>query len=93
MDGRYRNFPIVLFVMPAILLTLNKLFAFKPVKIDWFFHGLIGVAAVQLAFLSFSYELDNDMAALWVVISFCLAFACWPSIYTTSWLHLKLFKK
>lgn len=91
MDGRYRNFPIVLFIWPATLLFVNNLFEFKPIKVRWPFVGFVGVAAVLLALLCFSYEPDNNMAALWIVISLYLAFSNWPEKLTLRFFNLKLF--
>lgn len=91
MDGRYRNFPIVLFVWPTTLLFVNNLFGFKPIRTRQTFYGLIAVAAVLLALLCFSYEPNNDMAAVWVLICFCIAFANWPEKLTKH-LNLRLFK-
>lgn len=76
-DGRYRNFPNHLFLLPAIALALHTWLTKYPVKFGKWRLIMIAVSFVY-AILVISAEPDNISAGLWAGIAALLSLASWP---------------
>lgn len=77
-DGRYRDFPISLYALPAIQLSLG-LYLLKhqvqpAIKIYCLLHALLIISAVYCLYL----EPQNLLAIVWLCINGMIAFATWP---------------
>jgi len=77
-DGRYRDFPIALFVLPAFVMAGNLQLRPRMTFINWIAYAIPAALGVMFAVLCFEKELNNHAALLWMVLSGLLAFASWP---------------
>lgn len=76
-DGRYRNFPNSLFILPALLLCLHTWLIRPPLQFGkWRFIPI--AISVIYAILVISMEPDNVSALLWAGIVGLLVLANWP---------------
>ncbi len=85
-DGRYRDFPTIIFALPAIIMTISC-FARPPARYwHWVIYAVPAALAVMYAALCFAAEVENIAALVWLGISILLAIASWPnqSIETTT---------
>lgn len=91
-DGRYRDFPVLLFALPALLLIIEG-FTIKVFTKDKADRGrVVGLwrllvmelclVAVVLAAICFAREIGNQTAVIWLGISLLLAIASWPQRQT-----------
>ncbi len=77
-DGRYRDFPNLLFLLPAIVLAAGLLVKpFAPI-FSLRLHETLSILTGVLALLCVMVEPTNFAAILWLAISLLLAFASWP---------------
>jgi exo-beta-1,3-glucanase (GH17 family) len=77
-DGRYRDFPILLFALPALLLSSDGA---ARIRIDSSWRALpmlLSLVVVMLAIICIVKELGNHTATIWLVISVLLAVSSWP---------------
>jgi len=77
-DGRYRDFPIVIFAFPIIVMTIGYLAKQRATHWRWLINGLPAALTVMFAALCFAEELENNAALVWLGLSILLAIANWP---------------
>jgi exo-beta-1,3-glucanase (GH17 family) len=77
-DGRYRDFPILLFALPAIVMLVNMQLRPRVSIVHWIIYGVPAALSVMFAALCFEKELTNNAALLWLVLSILLALSNWP---------------
>lgn len=89
-DGRYRDFAVSLYALPAIQLSLGLYLLrqrIRPkIKIYYVLHALLIVSAVYCLYL----EPKNLLAVLWLAINIMLATSAWPRSFSAS---LNFFRK
>lgn len=77
-DGRYRDFPILLFVMPVLTMIFD-LARPKDNTINWFMQGLPAALAVMFAVLCYVTEPTSMAATNWLLLCIAIAYVNWPS--------------
>ena len=82
-DGRYRDFPLVIYALPALQLSLGTWLAGIKIRANWNIVYLIFIyacAAVALVTASIAVwrESNNLAAILWLSLSILLTSAFWP---------------
>ncbi len=77
-DGRYRDYPILLFVMPLLTMIFD-LARPKDKTINWLMQGLPAALAVMFAVLCYVNEPTNMAATNWLLLCIALAYVNWPS--------------
>ncbi len=77
-DGRYRDFPIVIFALPAIVMTIGFFGRQHATNWRWLVYGLPAALTVMFAALCFAEEPENNAALTWLCLSILLAMANWP---------------
>lgn len=77
-DGRYRDFPVVIYALPALQLSLGIWLAGINIKPAWWPYYLLSSAAIGSSIACLWIEPDNVRAIIWVGIAILLAFASWP---------------
>lgn len=77
-DGRYRDFPIVVFMLPALVMTIGCFARQHASNLRWFVYGLPSALTVMFAALCFAKEPENKAALVWLVLATLLAIANWP---------------
>lgn len=77
-DGRYLDFPISLYALPAIQLSLGLSLLHSGIrpklKMYYFFSIFLMVSAAYCLYL----EPDNSSAMIWLIISIMIATGTWP---------------
>lgn len=76
-DGRYRNFPNSLFLLPAFSLALYAWLTSQPLSIGGWRIPFVAISALY-AVLVLGLEHDNQSALVWAVIAVLIALANWP---------------
>lgn len=76
-DGRYRDFPIVLFALPVLLMLMDKEKP-KQTLLNWLGIALPVSLAVMFAVLCYIKESNNSAAISWLGLTLLLAFTSWP---------------
>ena len=77
-DWRYRDFPLVIYALPAIQLGLGcRLLAVATHGRARFYYVLAALAVIT-ALVSVAIEPDNLHIWLWAVLTALLAYASWP---------------
>lgn len=82
-DGRYRDFPILLFVMPVLTLTFD-LVRPKDKTINWLMQALPAALVVMFAVLCYIKEPTNMAAASWLLLCIALAYVNWPDQFLST---------
>ncbi|MFZ9642608.1 MAG: beta (1-6) glucan synthase [Candidatus Methylopumilus sp.] len=83
-DGRYRDFAIALYALPALQLSLG-LFIFKQsIKPTFSAYRWLGILLVVSAMVCLYKEPSNHLAMIWLVISTLIAWANWPAKRSTT---------
>lgn len=77
-DGRYRDFPLVLYALPILQLSLGLWFARSRIRTHWRYFYLSNVIGVAAAGACAAIEPNNIHALLWMGLVLLLAFATWP---------------
>ena len=77
-DGRYRDFPIVIFALPAIVMVIGFLGRQYATGWRWLIYGLPAALTVMFAALCFAGEPENNAALIWLGLSILLGMANWP---------------
>jgi exo-beta-1,3-glucanase (GH17 family) len=77
-DGRYRDFPILLFVLP-VLIMMFELEKPKTTMINCLVQALPAALVLMFAVLCYAKEVTNNAAATWLLLSALLAYVNWPS--------------
>lgn len=77
-DGRYRDYPNLIFILPAIIFGLNLLLSqTNPKRQKWLSYALC-MSLLILALLCLLQESNNRAAIAWFVINCLMAVANWP---------------
>lgn len=79
-DGRYRDFPNLLFILPAATLLIYR--ACGLGKIQNFAYLVLSIFAAVLAWMCLQLEPNNISAMFWLVIQSLLVFASIPKKYS-----------
>ncbi len=77
-DGRYRDFPMMLFAIPALVMALDLRFRPTASVLHWVVYAIPAALSVMFAALCVEKELNNHSAILWFMLSVLLAAATWP---------------
>lgn len=77
-DGRYRDFPIILFALPVLQMATSGYVRQYATNQRWLTHALPSVLAVMFALLIIEKEVENNAACIWLGLSILMAFANWP---------------
>lgn len=77
-DGRYRDFPLVIYVLPVLQLSIGVWLASINLRSAWWIYYLLNLATLGTAIACAWAEPDNLRALLWVGLTILLAFASWP---------------
>ena len=75
-DGRYRDFPNLLFILPAAVLLIYRACGLSTIQN--FAYLVLSIFAAVLAWLCLQLEPNNISAMFWLVIQGLLVFACVP---------------
>ncbi len=82
-DGRYRDFPILLFAMPVLIMIFDALRP-KQDTIHWLSQALPGALVVMFAVLCYTKDASNNAAASWLLLCVLLAYVNWPSQFLST---------
>ena len=77
-DWRYRDFALVLYVLPAIQLALGCRLLGVTTRSHARIYYALGALAVLTALVSVAIEPDNLHIWLWAALTVLLAYASWP---------------
>lgn len=77
-DGRYRDFPLALYALPALQLSLGLPLAGIKTRTTWRPYYLLSLIVVATALACAWLEPNNLHALLWVGLTLLLATATWP---------------
>jgi exo-beta-1,3-glucanase (GH17 family) len=77
-DWRYRDFPLVLYALPAIQLALGCRLLGVPTRGHARIYYALGAIAMVTAVVSVAIEPNNLHIWLWAVLTVLLAYASWP---------------
>lgn len=78
MDGRYRDFPISLFLFPALALSIS-LFLLRPereTKLN--VHHMLNILMIGMAIYCIYLESANPFSYIWLAVNGLLALSVWP---------------
>ncbi|HEY8117774.1 MAG TPA: beta-1,6-glucan synthase [Methylophilaceae bacterium] len=83
-DGRYRDFPLVIYALPALQLSLGAWLTGIQIRTGWniiysIFIYVCGAVALVTAAIAVWREPNNLAAILWLGLSILLASALWPN--------------
>lgn len=78
LDGRYRDFPVILYALPTLQLTVGLWLAQTGVRTGWLGFYVINTIAVLAAIACAVIELGNMHALLWASLIILLSCATWP---------------
>jgi exo-beta-1,3-glucanase (GH17 family) len=86
LDGRYRDFPIVLFTLPVLQMVASGFERKHATSLRWFTYGVPSALTVMFAVLIYEKEMENNAALIWLGLSVLLAILHWPrqQLKTTS---------
>ena len=77
-DGRYRDFPLVLYALPVLQLSIGMSLAGRDTRTAWRpFYVINGIAVVSVI-ACIVLEPINLSAWLWAALTVLLTFASWP---------------
>lgn len=79
-DGRYRDFPLSLFALPALQLSLGARLSGLQTRPTWRIYYVVIMAAVILSIACIWLEPVNHSAWIWLGIIALLALAAWPKV-------------
>jgi len=77
-DGRYRDFPVLLFALPVLVMVVGPAKQLNVSVSNYFICFMPAVLSVMFAALCLAKEPVNHAAQLWLMISIGLAIASWP---------------
>jgi exo-beta-1,3-glucanase (GH17 family) len=77
-DGRYRDFPNILFALPISILSFGLWFGFPIKSSENRLHLWLCVLAVFIATYCWMQEVSNVSAMIWLCLNLVLALAHWP---------------
>ena len=77
-DWRYRDFPLVLYALPAIQLALGYRLLGVATRRRARIHYVLGAIAMVTAVVSVAIEPNNLHIWLWAALTAMLAYASWP---------------
>lgn len=78
LDGRYRDFPLVIYALPILQLSLGMWLAGTKTGTTWRGFTTLNLIATAIAFVCLAIEPSNLHAALWAGLAILLVFASWP---------------
>ncbi len=78
-DGRYRDFPIALYLLPGIVLSLSKYLDVLRVQFGRRLGSILCSLSVIFASLCFILEHKNVYTLLWIGITVLIAYSSWPN--------------
>jgi exo-beta-1,3-glucanase (GH17 family) len=71
-DGRYRDFPVYLYALPALQLSIGLWLVKTPIRFSQTLYLPLGVASFTAALICYLTEPLNMNAAFWLAITFLL---------------------
>lgn len=77
-DGRYRDYPNLIFILPAIIFGLGLMLSRRTPNNQNWLNYLLCPLLVILALLCFLKEPNNSAAIVWLGINCLLAIGHWP---------------
>ncbi|QVL45847.1 MAG: beta (1-6) glucan synthase [Methylophilaceae bacterium] len=78
-DGRYRDFPIVIFALPTLVLAINYFAGVYVSHQRWLSVGIPSALTVIFAALCAIREFNNNTALIWLGLAMVIAVVNWPS--------------
>ncbi|HSR01344.1 MAG TPA: beta (1-6) glucan synthase [Methylophilaceae bacterium] len=77
-DGRYRDFPILIFAIPVLTMIFDSA-SREDKTINWLIQAIPAALTVMFAALCFANESTNQVAAIWLALCIFLAYVNWPN--------------
>lgn len=77
LDGRYRDFPVMLFGMASLQMAISMYVTKASIRPQWKFYKLFNALNVLLAAGCYVQELHNASALAWFIITLLLAISTW----------------
>jgi len=84
LDGRYRDFAIILYGLTILELTIGLKLLNKSTCINFSAFRFLGIFLVATATFCFYKEPTNALAFVWLLLSTLIAWANWPSKPTST---------
>lgn len=78
LDGRYRDFPLVIYALPILQLSVGLWLVGARTGTTWRGFATLNLIATAIAFVCLALEPSNLHAALWAGLAILLVFASWP---------------
>jgi exo-beta-1,3-glucanase (GH17 family) len=77
-DGRYRDYPNLLFILPAVVLSLGLMLSNKVLRIHSRMNYLVCALLFILALLCLLKEPNNEATIAWFMINCLMVLTIWP---------------
>jgi exo-beta-1,3-glucanase (GH17 family) len=77
-DGRYRDYPVILYLLAAIELSFGLLILKRDFRVTFTAVHLLNVILISAALYCLYLEPRNVIIYLWIVINLMLVLALWP---------------
>jgi len=77
-DGRYRDFPNLLFILPAVILSLGLIVSNSMLRTQSWMNYLLCALLFILALLCILKESNNEAAIAWFMINLLMVLSIWP---------------
>ena len=83
-DGRYRDFAVSLYALPAIQLSVGLMLLKQHLKPSFSAYRFLGMLVIGSAAFCLFKETSNVLAMLWLIICALIAWANWPAKHDSS---------
>lgn len=77
-DGRYRDFPNLLFILPAVIFSLGLIVSNSMLRTQSWMNYLLCALLFILALLCILKEPNNEAAIAWFMINLLMVLSIWP---------------
>jgi len=84
LDGRYRDFAIILYGLTVLELTIGLKLLKKSTNVNFSPFRFLGIFLVATAIFCFYKEPTNALAFIWLLLSTLITWANWPSKPTSA---------
>lgn len=76
-DGRYRDYPISLFILPVLVISMGAWFSVRIGASSWRSHRWLCIFSVWMAILCLVLEYAGIDSMIWLALCVLLSFANW----------------
>jgi exo-beta-1,3-glucanase (GH17 family) len=83
-DGRYRDYPVVMYLLPVLQLSIGLMLAGCRLRLPTLGFACLSTAAITTAALCYANETYNFKALLWLAIMVLMLIAVWRNCYSTT---------